>query len=187
MKLTLRSGQDSRTLRVLRRGDCLRVTFEDGHDVELRLLSSVDGGFELERGHARIHGAGASLNGRRQLWVNGHTVTYERVEPRSARHSASSETQLTTAIPAVVTQVLAAPGQRVRAGDKLVMLESMKMVIPVTADADGVVEAVLCSPGDAVEAGQELVEIEKLPPRPRRNGKQRSKKRSLTPQTAGVG
>lgn len=160
MKLTLSCGDESRTMRVLRRADHLRVTFEDGSEVDLRLLSSSDGGFELEHGHARIHGAGATLNGRRQLWVNGRTLTYDKDEPTPAGREAHAETHLTTAIPAVVVEVLVEPGQVVRAGEKMVVLESMKMVLPVTADADGVVRAVRCAPGESVAAGQMLVEME---------------------------
>ncbi len=40
MKLTLRAGDEIRTMRVLRDDDWLRVTFEDGREVGLRLLSS---------------------------------------------------------------------------------------------------------------------------------------------------
>ena len=52
------------------------------------------------------------------------------------------------------------PGDRVEAGDKLVLLESMKMVIPITAPHDGRVSKVHCRPGDSVPAGAPLLEIE---------------------------
>jgi len=48
----------------------------------------------------------------------------------------------------------------VAAGDKLILLESMKMVIPIQAPRDGRVARVLCAPGDSVPAGVPLVELE---------------------------
>ena len=51
------------------------------------------------------------------------------------------------------------PGQAVAAGQVLLLLESMKMEIPVEAAADGVVDAVLVAVGDAVDEGVELIRL----------------------------
>ena len=67
---------------------------------------------------------------------------------------------LASAIPAVVSQLLVAPGDVVAAGDKLILLESMKMVIPILAPHAGRVSRVHCAPGDSVPAGVALLEIE---------------------------
>ena len=48
-------------------------------------------------------------------------------------------------------------GARVSEGDTLVVLESMKMEIPVTAPSDGVVKSILVAKDDAVKEGQALV------------------------------
>jgi urea carboxylase len=56
-----------------------------------------------------------------------------------------------------VWSVLATAGARVKAGDTLLVVESMKMEIAVTAPCDGLVHEVLCSEGQAVSAGQALV------------------------------
>lgn len=53
-----------------------------------------------------------------------------------------------------------AVGDTVEAGDKLILLESMKMVIPIHAPHDGRVAKILCAPGDSVAAGVPLLEIE---------------------------
>ena len=47
----------------------------------------------------------------------------------------------------------------VRRGDVLVMLEAMKMELPLRAPHDGVVRAVRCAPGDLVQPGAPLVEL----------------------------
>ena len=51
-------------------------------------------------------------------------------------------------------------GARVEAGDVLVILESMKMEIPLTAPVAGVVKEVRAQPGSPVRAGQRVVVIE---------------------------
>ncbi|MCE7937973.1 MAG: acetyl-CoA carboxylase biotin carboxyl carrier protein subunit [Chloroflexi bacterium CFX6] len=64
-------------------------------------------------------------------------------------------------MPAVVVEVLVAPGDAVADGQKLVLLESMKMVLPIVAPHAGVVTAVRCAPGDAVQPGVPLVELDR--------------------------
>jgi biotin carboxyl carrier protein len=160
MKMNLRSGGETRAMRVVRHGDSLHVQFEDGESFELHLLSTIDGGFELEHGQARIHGAGTVINGRRQLWVNGHNLVYERARTVAAGTRTAEETSLSSVIPAVVLDVLVEPGQRVAAGDRLVLLESMKMVMPICAPQDGTVSAVRCRKGESVAAGVPLIEID---------------------------
>jgi len=59
-------------------------------------------------------------------------------------------------------QVSVAEGTRVAAGDVLVILESMKMEIPLTAPVAGVVREVRVQPGSPVRAGQRVVVIEEL-------------------------
>ncbi len=57
-------------------------------------------------------------------------------------------------------QVQVEVGQQVAAGDVLVILESMKMEIPLLAPLAGVVREVRVQPGSAVRAGQRVVVIE---------------------------
>jgi len=52
------------------------------------------------------------------------------------------------------------PGDSVEEGDTVVILESMKMEMPVEAEDDGVVKEILCSEGQAVAEGDALVVIE---------------------------
>ncbi|MFU8814002.1 MAG: 5-oxoprolinase/urea amidolyase family protein [Pseudomonadales bacterium] len=56
-----------------------------------------------------------------------------------------------------VWQVAVKPGDSVAPGDALVVVEAMKMEVPIAADAPGEVVEVLCAEGGAVSAGQALV------------------------------
>jgi biotin carboxyl carrier protein len=58
-----------------------------------------------------------------------------------------------------VLSVSVEPGDRVEAGDVLIILESMKMEIPVMAEGEGTVRAVKIAPADVVQEGDVLVEI----------------------------
>lgn len=59
-----------------------------------------------------------------------------------------------------VWKVECAVGDAVEEGDVLVILESMKMEIPVEAEAAGRVAELLCAEGEAVDDGQPLVVLE---------------------------
>ena len=66
---------------------------------------------------------------------------------------------LTSPMPATVVKILVAPGQQVRHGDTLVVLEAMKMELPVRAPGDGTVKAVNCREGELVQPDRTLVEL----------------------------
>ncbi len=57
---------------------------------------------------------------------------------------------------AVVLKVEVAPGDRVEEGDTLIVLESMKMEIPVSAPRAGTVAAILVQEKQIVEEGQKI-------------------------------
>jgi acetyl-CoA carboxylase biotin carboxyl carrier protein len=59
-----------------------------------------------------------------------------------------------------VWKIECAVGDVVEDGDVLVILESMKMEIPVEAESDGRVSELLCAEGDAVADGQPLLVLE---------------------------
>jgi acetyl-CoA carboxylase biotin carboxyl carrier protein len=59
-----------------------------------------------------------------------------------------------------ISKVVASAGDAVAQGDTLVILESMKMEIPVLADADGVVKELRVGEGDVVREGDVLLVID---------------------------
>lgn len=63
-------------------------------------------------------------------------------------------------IPANVWQIVVEKGATVAAGDRLVVLESMKMEIAITASISGIVLEILCTQGQLVAVGQNLVVIQ---------------------------
>jgi len=67
-----------------------------------------------------------------------------------------SDTSVLSELNAVVLTIAVATGDRVQNGDTLIVLESMKMEIPVTAPLDGTVAAILVQEKETVEEGQKL-------------------------------
>ncbi|GAA0802616.1 biotin/lipoyl-binding carrier protein [Spirilliplanes yamanashiensis] len=59
-----------------------------------------------------------------------------------------------------VWKVVVAAGDSVEEGDTLVILESMKMEIPVVAEVDGVVAQMAVNEGDVVQEGDLIAVIE---------------------------
>ena len=62
-------------------------------------------------------------------------------------------------IPGVIKSIGVKPGQSVKAGDVLIILEAMKMYNDIEAEADGKVAQILVSDGDKVAKGQLMVTI----------------------------
>ena len=59
----------------------------------------------------------------------------------------------------IVMRIAAAAGAQVAEGDELVILEAMKMELPVLAPAGGVISAILVAEGDQVAEGQVLARL----------------------------
>jgi biotin carboxyl carrier protein len=75
----------------------------------------------------------------------------------TGRDEASGPSDLMAPMPGLVVKVLVEPGQVVRAGDGLVVVEAMKMENELRAAADGRVTGVEVAPGQAVERDELLV------------------------------
>jgi len=63
-------------------------------------------------------------------------------------------------MPATVIRIEVSPGMQVHRGDTLVILEAMKMELPIRAASDATVASVNCRPGDLVQPGMPLIELE---------------------------
>ena len=117
------------------------------------------------------------------LTVNGETYTVEmekQPEPEKKKPVVKAATAVTTAeengsankaavnkanavkapLPGVITDILVAEGDEVKAGDTVVVLEAMKMANNLTAEKDGKVTAICVKIGESVMEDDALIVIE---------------------------
>ncbi|MFL6547323.1 MAG: urea carboxylase [Povalibacter sp.] len=104
----------------------------------------------------------AAFEAERERWrVNGQ-LTFDS-EPSSAPERDSQQslpvgaTAMTSPVTGSVWTIAAKVGQRVKEGDELLVLEAMKMEIPMRADESGEIVEIRCEPGKSVVAGDVLV------------------------------
>jgi 3-methylcrotonyl-CoA carboxylase alpha subunit len=79
---------------------------------------------------------------------------------RDQADSATDDTRVLAPGPGLVATVNVAVGQKVVAGEALVVIESMKMLQTLTAPRDGDIAQVRCAEGQAIVKGDLLVELE---------------------------
>lgn len=97
--------------------------------------------------------------GTRWVFLDGRVFTFETARD-GRRKSAAQHGSLMSPMPATVRKVLVAAGDTVAAGDVLLLLEAMKMELPIRATSAGRVAAITCAEGDLVQPGDSLIEIE---------------------------
>lgn len=106
--------------------------------------------------------------GRYALWVDGHRFEAEALDERTrairdisaANAAPAGPAPILAPMPGLILRVNVVVGDRVNAGDGVVVMEAMKMENELRATSSGTVKAVKVSPGTAVERGALLVEME---------------------------
>lgn len=82
------------------------------------------------------------------------------VEPATASVSGVSANSVVAPLAGSVSKILVEEGQKIEAGEVLLILEAMKMETEITAPAAGTVGSIHVEVGDAVQGGQGLVSID---------------------------
>jgi len=157
------------------------VPLEFGGDPIALSAHSVDGGWQINMDGASFKTQGHLLDGRLTAQVNGQRLavgvieltggfvlmhkgaSYEFTRPDPLDVDLQEQAggnRFVAPLPGKIIQVLVKPGDKVRAGAPLVVLEAMKMEQTIQAQSAGTVETVGVSEGDQVEAGALLVSFE---------------------------
>jgi 3-methylcrotonyl-CoA carboxylase alpha subunit len=101
----------------------------------------------------------ASLNGVQWVFWNGHVWEIE-ADAGPRRRQRHEHENLAAPMPATVVKIPVEVGQAVRKGDTVLVLEAMKMELPLRAAHDGSVVAIRCAEGELVQPDVTLIEIE---------------------------
>jgi acetyl-CoA/propionyl-CoA carboxylase biotin carboxyl carrier protein len=80
--------------------------------------------------------------------------------PRRGSHAGAAMRTLSAPMPATIVTVHVKAGDAVTKGQVLMLLEAMKMELPIRAPGDAVVAAVRGSAGDLVQADTPLIEFQ---------------------------
>ncbi len=83
----------------------------------------------------------------------------ENPVPAPAFRAPAEAGDVVSTLGGVVESLLVTDGQEVGAGDRVVVIEAMKMKTPITAHKAGKVAAILVNVGDGVQTGQALVKL----------------------------
>ena len=79
--------------------------------------------------------------------------------PSAPSAGTGAGTVVTSPLPGVIIEVSVKEGQAVKAGQKVAVIEAMKMENEIQASSDGTVTAILVNKGDSVLEGAEIVKI----------------------------
>jgi oxaloacetate decarboxylase alpha subunit len=93
-----------------------------------------------------------------QIAAGETQISAAPLPPASASSSGAAE-PLQAGLAGTVNKVLVAPGDRVAAGQTVIILEAMKMETEVSAATAGTVGEVLVRQGDSVAVGQNLLTV----------------------------
>ncbi|MAH26323.1 MAG: pyruvate carboxylase [Opitutae bacterium] len=126
-------------------GEEISITIEEGKTLFIKLLHV---GEPDEKG---IRSLTFELNGKARTTlvqdksVKGDAKAKEKADPSNDKHVGAP-------IPAIISSIATSVGKSVSKGDKIAVLEAMKMQTTIYASTDGTVDEILVQVGDSVES-----------------------------------
>jgi acetyl/propionyl-CoA carboxylase alpha subunit len=154
MRVTLRAGAQQWTTRV----DAADVRIDAAPDVHV--VTGDGDKYQVACGGGIFEGI--AVRDRERVWVMIDGALFDFTmegDEAPRRTSGRDESALMPPMPATVLRVSVTPGDSVRDGDVLIVLEAMKMELSIRAPRDGVVSAVHCAEGDLVQPETVLIEM----------------------------
>ncbi len=135
-------------------GEEIEVEIDPGKILIIKLVSV---GEPDEQGNRTLF---YELNGMpRESFVVDNTLASTSTTARQ-KGDPNNPSQVCAPMPGMVTEVAVSPGTQVKAGDKLVLLEAMKMLTTVSASTDGIIKQIHVKNGIQVDADDLLVTME---------------------------
>ena len=101
----------------------------------------------------------ATISGERVLFLDGEAWSFGLPIAGHARGAATGDGALIAPMPGRIVSIAVAVGDTVTKGQKLVVMEAMKMELALSAPFDGVVEALKVTLGDQVAEGTLLAQV----------------------------
>ncbi len=166
MKLRLDGQDESRELQLDR---------IEGKDAIRHQVRCRDSATETEQGsvgplrwllvHGRVVRFQALRRGHQiEVWLGGRVYSLEHVDSRTRRAATPTHgaqlNQLTAPMPGTILKIYVAPGESFAPHQPLIIIESMKMEMTISAPHAGRIEAVTCRVGELVQMGAILAKLQ---------------------------
>ena len=133
------------------------IRLPSGREASVRGEPASGGRWEVDIDGSRQTVAVVAHGDRLTVFRGGHRREFVRHEHGTVSGGLEMAGGLTAPMPGRIVSVLVEPGESVREGQAVLVLEAMKMEHTLTAPADGTVEEVRFAPGDLVDEATELV------------------------------
>ena len=136
----------------LRRGEEINVAIEEGKSLIIRLINVS----EPDKDGRRT--ISYELNG----MVRETFIADKKIAPTAKtrpKAEINDPNQIAAPIPGLIASIAVSVGHKVAKGEKLLMMEAMKMQTTVYAATDGVVEAINAAVGETVESKDLLIKL----------------------------
>lgn len=166
VRLTASSGQQSRIVVLERNADHWKITL-DGQVVNADVVEVAPNVISvLLDGHAFEFSVAPSVEGALQLRSGYREFSADIADPRAwrgRRHGAleaEGRQQVLAPMPGKVIRLLVKAGDKVEAGQGLLVVEAMKMQNEIRSPKSGTVERLLAVEGQAVNAGEVLAWVD---------------------------
>ena len=138
----------------------------DERELDYKVTQPEPGVYLLRQGPRVFEVYVGRDQGASTVQVNGKEVNVSVFDKRKLRGSGSGAgstdgvVEITTAMPGKVVRLMVSEGDRVGAGDGIVVVEAMKMQNELKSPKEGSVKEILVSEDDSVESGAILAVIE---------------------------
>ncbi len=144
----------------------------DGQEIELSITTegTADG---YDRGWCRTSDGKSHrflrswVGDELHLWLDGYLFVYEKVDtgrvdaqPAGRREQSDAGNDIVAPMPGTVAEILVQVGDQVELGQTVMIMESMKMELLITAHRAGVVLRLAVEPGSQVDRGMRLLEMQ---------------------------
>jgi len=156
--LRFRQGTTERTVIAVAQEDGFRLASPEGGQMIVRGELAADGELRADLDGRRLTARVVRQQNEITVFLDGAGVRFELEDPLAL--AASTEVppgRLTAPMPGRVVEIMVKPGDAVKRGAALIVLEAMKMEHTIAAPADGAVAAVHYTIGDLVEEGAALL------------------------------
>ncbi len=158
--MRLSEGETDRVVGVLYRDKGWHLSL-DGQSLDADAVFDGDGSISASLNGRRAQARVLRLSGNVVVLMQGRSYAFEPHDPlEAAEHVHDTGKELRAPMPGKVVQIMTKPGDRVRKGQALAIIEAMKMEHTLSAPADVTVKDVPFRAGDQVGEGAVVVSFE---------------------------